>query len=450
MEFKSQDDCFGQARVFILPDDVGRASINRGNASLRRLLQQLLPKLDVSRATWIGEWSDDTTVAHIDTTSDESIVEDDLSLFYLFNTLPSPNPDPEAVADQYAKDSMSMILNSEINGLKTTMYNYQRRSAAMMLQREVQPGQTLDPRLICSEDQQGRKWYCDLNAGTCLVEPRTYEAARGGICAETMGLGKTLICLALILATRDIPSQIPVEYSVNTIPVRKTTGSLTNMAAAAIGRTGTPWKSYFTDPNAGEYTHEKCVEAIKGNPGHYFLPNPAPRRQSRNPVVIPPRKILLTAATLVIVPANLVQQWRHEIKKHTNGLKYLVIDTKKEVLPPPEELVDYDIILFSKARFELEARDGTDNMGRYLPTTIKACQCPYIGDTRDRDCSCVKEEAVYRSPLKSLHFKRLITDEGHTFGNSSGNARTMAVTVVDFLQLDARVCSFYVFLFDKC
>ena len=44
----------------------------------------------------------------------------------------------------------------------------------------------------------------------------------------------------------------------------------------------------------------------------------------------------------------------------------------------------------------------------------------------------------YHSPLKDLHFKRLIVDEGHTFGNSSSSSKTEAVSVVEFLQLSAR------------
>jgi len=436
MEFKTQGDC-GQARVFILPDDIGRASVDRERSALRRSMQKLLTRLDISKSTWRGEWSEDTRILHLDSTLDENRNPDEPSLFYMFNTLPSPNPNPEAVTDQYTRWAMDMILDSDIEGLKTVMYNYQRRSAAMMLQRESEPGQTVDPRLKCFKDQRGAKWYCDIDGGTCLLEARTYETARGGILAETMGLGKTLICLALILATRDIPSKIPVEYSVGTIPVRKSTGSLKDMAAAAVGRTGTPWKNHFSDLQGG-YTHDLCVEAIKKNAGHYFIPSPIPLRESRNPIIDPPRKLWLTAATLVIVPANLVQQWRHEIKKHTSGLKCLVIKDKKDTLPPPEELVDFDIILFSKTRFEQEARDGSDNQGRRRSTTSRVCLCPYIADTRIRDCTCFREEDVYHSPLKSLHFKRLITDEGHTFGNSARSSTTTAVMVVDFLQLDAR------------
>lgn len=438
MEFKMKDQHFGQVRVYILPDDVGRGAIDRQQASLRRTMQLLLAQIDISNATWNGDWSDHTPVAHVDSYLDELKVKDDASLFYIFNTIQSPKPDPEIVANRYARDAMYSILENDIEGLTTKMYTYQRRSAAMMLQREAQPAQIIDPRLRPVVDQKGNIWYCDLDASSCLREPRTYEAAKGGICAETMGLGKTLICLALIMATRELSSHIPAEYSLGTIPVRKTTGSLLDMSAATIGRTGTPWKVYFSQMEAEGYDFSQCREAIRRGAGHYYLPGPEPRRESRKPIIVPPRKIWLSAATIVVVPPNLVQQWRQEVKKHTTGLKVLVMNSLKAPLPPAEELSEYDLILFSKQRFDKEAKDGSDDMGRRRTTTSSICHCPYIGSTRERDCTCFREEDVYRSPLKDIHFKRLITDEGHAFGNSSKSSRTEALTVVDFLQLSAR------------
>ena len=438
MEFKIKDQRFGQVRVYILPDDVGRGAIDRQHAALRRSMQLLLAQVDISKATWNGDWSEDVPVAHVDPYLDEEKPKDDATLFYIFNTLPSPKPDPNIVADRYAREAMYSILDSDIEGLTTTMYTYQRRSAALMLQREAQPAQIIDPRLRPVEDQKGNTWYCDLDAGSCLREPRTYEAAKGGICAETMGLGKTLICLALIMATKELSSQIPVEHSIGTIPVRKTTGSLLDMSAATIGRTGTPWKRDFAQMEAEGFDFSQCREAIRRGAGYYHLPGPAPRRESRKPVIIPPRKVWLSTATIVVVPANLVQQWRQEIKKHTIGLKVLVMNSLKAKLPPAEELCEFDLILFSKQRFDKEAKDGSDDMGRRRTTTSSVCRCPYIGSTRERDCTCFNEEDVYRSPLKDIHFKRLITDEGHNYGNSSKSSRTEAVTVVDFLQLSAR------------
>lgn len=437
MMFKVTTSDLGQVRIYILPDDIERRFIDRGQASLRRSLQLLLAQVDIGRDTWNGNWTEDTPISHVDSSLNQN-EEDTKSLFELFNTLPSPSPDPEAVADRYVRDAMYRILDNDIDGVTTKLHTYQRRSAAMMLQREAQPIQMIDPRLKELKDKNGTTWYCDPDAGTCLREPRTYEAPRGGICAETMGLGKTLICLALILATRELTSQIPVEYSLGTLPIRETTGSLLDMCASTIGRNGIPWKSCFQAMESDGYDFSECTEAIRKGAGHYLIPSPPPRRQSRNPTLLPPRKIYLTAATLVVVPSNLVQQWRQEIKKHTTGLKVFVANNNKIKLPSASELAEYDIILFSKQRFEKEAKDGYDDLGRHRTTSTRVCTCPYIGRTRERDCSCYKEENVYHSPLKELHFKRLITDEGHTFGNSSASSKTEAVTVVEFLQLSAR------------
>ncbi|TAQ84976.1 hypothetical protein B7494_g6688 [Chlorociboria aeruginascens] len=435
MEFRMKDQHSGQVRVYLLPDDVGRGAIDRHQRSLRASLHLLLAQLDTSKSTWNGNWSDDIPVEHIDPhLNGES--EDNTSLFYLFNTLPSPNPEPEIVENQYARDAMCRILDNDIDGLNTPMYTYQKQSAAMMLQREAQPAMMIDPRLRPIRDQNGEFWYCDLDAASCFRDPRMFESAKGGICAETMGLGKTLICLALILATRDLPTAIPVEYSLDTIPVRKTTGSLIEMCAATVGRTAIPWKTYFAQLAAEGYEHSQCIEAIERSPAFYYLPVPAQRRASRNPAA--PRKIYLTSATLVVVPPNLVHQWRHEIRKHTTGLKVLVMADLKSELPTAKYMIQYDIILFSKQRFDKEARDGTDEQGRRLFPTSSACQCPFFAGTTKRNCTCSHQNRFYRSPLKDLHFKRLIIDEGHTFGNASSSSKTEAMTVVDFLQLSAR------------
>jgi len=437
MEFKTNDQSLGQIRIYILPDDIGRGVVARTRNSLRKDMRKLLTEIDIANSTWVGEWDEGSPVAHLDASLDKK-EEDQASLFYLFNTLPSPSPIPEIVENNVARNAMYGLLDSAVAGLNTIMHQYQRRSAALMLQRESQPSQTVDPRLTAVIDKKGVAWYCDFDAATCLREPRQYENSTGGILAETMGLGKTLICLALILATKEISSQIPVEFSVGTIPVRERTGSLKDMAAAAVGRTGAPWKSYFATLEEEGYDYFRCKEAIKKYPGHYFIPGPVPRRQSRNPIPKQARKVFLTTATLVVVPSNLVKQWELEIKKHTTGLKVLVMTKSKQILPKAEDLAEYDLILFSKQRFDMEATDGLDKMGRSKSTTFNVCNCPYIGATRERDCTCFKVEDTYRSPLKQLHFKRLITDEGHSFGNSSRTARTEATTVIDFLQVSAR------------
>jgi hypothetical protein len=243
LEFKMRDAEWGQIRVYILPEDVGRRMIDRDDQTLKKCLAHLMTELDMARNTWDAMWSEDRPIVRIGAHLNEK--DSEASLFQLFNTLPSPNPNCNIVRDTCARLAMEKLLNGEVEGLKTTMLPYQRRSAAMMLQKEAAPEQLLDPRLLQAKDQDGAAFYCDITTGTCMRTPRMYEAARGGICAETMGLGKTLICLALILATRELSSQIPAEYSVDTIPRRKHVGSLLEMSAATIGRTGIPGKGFF-------------------------------------------------------------------------------------------------------------------------------------------------------------------------------------------------------------
>lgn len=181
-----------------------------------------------------------------------------------------------------------------------------------------------------------------------------------------------------------------------------------------------------------------CEQACLDNPGFYFIPPPPLRRQSRRREPSRIRKIYLSTASLVIVPSNLVQQWRSEIKKHTIGLKVLVMDDMKLRLPNVKDLIDFDIILFSKQRFEREAKSGSDKYGRHASTSSRECRCTYIGATRERDCECFSTDDVYWSPLNEIHFKRIIVDEGHTFGNASKSKKTEAMITVDALQISAR------------
>jgi hypothetical protein len=440
MEFKTQNEEYGQVRIYILPDDVGRASIPRQSPALRKSMKVLLAHLDLSNDTWNGCWNKNVPIVHVDSALDEGNVQDDPSLFQLFNSLPSPDPDLDMVSDTYARGAMQDLLNNDVRGLKTTMYNYQCRSAALMLQREAEPSRMIDPRLTSIKGQTGATWYCDVSASSCLMEPRTYETAQGGICAETMGLGKTLICLALILVTRDMSSHIPIEHSIGNIPIRQKTGSLMEMCANTIGRSGTPWKNYFVPEEAAGYDLSRCKEALVEGSGHYTLPQARLMKSARNATSNPARKIWLSTATMVVVPSNLIQQWQEEIKKHLveGALRVLVMKSPSDKLPSAKVLADYDIILFTKERFKQESKDGFDEQGRHIGGTTKICRCPYVGATRNRACTCFNEDDIYRSPLKDLHFKRLITDEGHTFGSSSSKKRTDTLTVVDDLRLDAR------------
>ena len=412
-------------RVFVLPDDVGRRYVARNDKKLRKALRDLTKLLDVSTNGWYGSG----TIGGYKTmyTPDNSIND---SLFYTFNTLSSPDPDPAIVTDPDASDAMNQLLywQSDVAGLKTSLYPYQQRSAAMMIQREAQPARTLDPRLESREGPTGQLFYFDQEATVFLKEKREYDEAQGGILAETMGHGKTVICLAAILATKGHWPRVPPEHSLGLHPIRPVVGSLLEMAAAAAGRLQVPWKAHFQALLRGGEDYERCVEALARNTGSYIIPSPESRSRRQSSMDLEGEKIRLCTATLIIVPSNLVAQWQAEIDRHLepNSLSILVLDSFGQKMPDASELLNYDIILMNRSRFE---RGFLSNqMTAQRRKLSDGCIC-----THD-NCRCSPIES-YRSPLRDLHFLRLIVDEGHNFASG---AKSSAIHVLQMLHVERR------------
>ncbi|KAL2862862.1 DEAD/DEAH box helicase [Aspergillus lucknowensis] len=417
-----RDPQLSYVRVYVLPDDLGRRVVPRTSTTLRRALRTVMSTVDPSPKAWVGGTRSGERIPAVSLTN----VEDE-SLWYIFNTLENPTPLVETVRDPYAKQAMLNILSitspeqggaaegqtyTGIQGLKTPLYPYQRRSAATMIQREVQPHQILDPRLQACTGPTGQEYYYDREKGSIVRGKKTYSEASGGILAETMGCGKTLICLAVILVTRGHFPQIPLEYQPMHNPVRSRTGSLLDMAAAAAGRLSLPWKAHFDSlGQIGEF-YDRCVKACEAHRGTYNIP-PLPGRYAGRMSVDYPRlteqRLQLCSGTLVIVPPNLLDHWISEIATHTEGLKALVLRGSADVIPPLEDLLAYDIVLFSRTRFEKEADDSTS--GRW---------------------SRRKEP----SPLTKLHWLRVVVDEGH---NVAGHGhKTNMAHLLDQLHIERR------------
>lgn len=415
----NDDEDTGISRIFLLPDDSDNATISRTDPTLRKKKQALLSSLDYSSATWNGISKHDGALRFPTLSPNAKAVQDglmnndaeqDVSLLKMFNTIPSPRPDIRSVEDGYPKELMSELLSSTVEGLTTEMYPYQCRSAALMYQKEVQPGQVLDPRLVEVVDQHGQSWYYNPVEGGAFREPRYYDGIRGGILAEEMGSGKTLICLALIAATRHQPAAVPELYQGSHTIVRPRIGSLMDMAATVATNHAAPWKRYIDSGNV------HCIRALQRNPGWYYLPAPEVRRPSRRPTAstsLPRRRIYLSHTTLVVVPANLFKQWEQEISKHTKDLQTLAVK-KDTVIPQPTELLHYDIVLCTVNFLE----------GLWMNGPKKA--------EPDGSCSIL-------SPLGQILFKRCIVDEGHKLGNVKLNgAKTSVLQLLDCLHITAR------------
>lgn len=228
-----------------------------------------------------------------------------------------------------------------------------------------------------------------------------------------MGCGKTLICLAVILATHGHFPRIPLQYQETSSIVREKTGSLVEMAAATAGRHSLPWEKYFESLKTDGFYYDGCVRACEAHRGNYIILPPPTRYTGRNGVAFPRppvQHLRLCSGTLVVVPPNLVDHWESEISKHTEGLKVIILRNSTDETPPADELLQYDIVLFSRIRLEKEAGELVAN----------------------RRVSKRPED----SPLTKLHWLRIIVDEGHNIAGQG--QRTNMLHLLDQLRVERR------------
>lgn len=394
---------FATLRIYVLPDDVGRRYVDRqALRNLRGFLGHLVTKLDMSFEAWEGQNRVAHEAAHYEVEADN-----DDSLFYLFNTLPSPAPGPSPVSCPIANDAIdSVLVSSRLPGLNTQLYPYQKRTVATMIKREVEPRRALDPRFQPLTGPTGQTFYYDNLTIMLLRDGREYSEACGGILGESMGLGKTLICLATIIATKGNWPVIPPEYSIDLLPVRPKVGSLMQMAAAAVGRTQVPWRAMLQDSSRNGEDHRNCLAMLENNVGSYTISPPEVKYSRRSSVIPKGTTIRLSSATLIIVPQNLISQWRKEISTHVENdrLKILYVDISNDIpIPSTNKLLPYDIILMSRQRFETEMVPSESAIAYSKAKKAKGgCLC-----SLDEDCHCSTSDE-YRTPLKDLHFLRII------------------------------------------
>ncbi|KAK5958302.1 hypothetical protein OHC33_000144 [Knufia fluminis] len=397
-------------RVYILPEDVDRSS--RGHVrDFHKLVRYLLNFVDCSTEAWTGQ-ADPQGPVHI---YREPVYDMEESVFYTFNTLCSPKPDPSAyVGPSHGLHAMTDALDDKITGLKTKMYPYQKRSVAAMISKESSPAKIKDPRKTKMLDIYGNLFYLDLNDGSLFRQLPHYSEPQGGILAETMGYGKTLICLALILATRGHYPSIP-HYCIETRPEEtySETPSLLSMAARHLKHAGLPWKNEFYMLKKSGYYHDRCIGELQKYTRAYEEPTAGYMNPSRRGKPEYSNIIRLCSATLIIVPPNLIIQWQQEIKQHIDedAIDVFVIDGPSIMVPPWQDLVKYDVILISKSRFEQEYRDDDLHQGKGTRYAEK-----------------------YKSPLTEVRWLRVICDEGHGFAGSATKTNAMAMLDKMFIE----------------
>ncbi|KAI5295844.1 hypothetical protein KEM55_006023, partial [Ascosphaera atra] len=154
-------------RIYVFPEDIHQPN-RKKNYVLRKALKNVMAKIDTRPEAWDGNSYDHLPLSHSTTNTEEE------TLFYIFNTLESPQPDISRLDDKFAREAMHSVLTSQVYGLKTSLYEYQRRSAAYIIQKESKEVFSLDPRLKEVVGPRGQTYYYDEIEGSLLGSKRQY------------------------------------------------------------------------------------------------------------------------------------------------------------------------------------------------------------------------------------------------------------------------------------
>jgi hypothetical protein len=181
-----------------------------------------------------------------------------------------------------------------------------------------------------------------------------------------MGVGKTLMCLTLILATLHQPClPAPEQYDTTKVITNVRLRDYPFEADRTLRRIVGQDEPYnYARPSL----QELCIDALISTDasishfprlpetvkpfldrhGLYFsytLQDDSCRRRVKQlPLDRPPdiKKVYLANTTLIVVPKMLVDQWVHEVEKHVEKGALRMIVVRKE-MPDVKELMKYDV-----------------------------------------------------------------------------------------------------------
>ncbi len=179
------------------------------------------------------------------------------------------------------------------------------------------------------------------------------------------------------------------------------------MAALTAVQHHLPWTDYFEDLQK-EMECGPVINALKQYTNSYMIPPSTSRnpRQAKQKWTGEVQEIFMSKGTLIICPPNLIAQWGAEITKHIedDALHVLTVDDYKKHLPAPQYLAQYDVVLFSRSRFDMEPLLRPMAIHKIPPSRAR-CMGPM-------KCSaCLSRENWDASPIQNIHWKRLIIDE---------------------------------------
>ncbi|KAK7682957.1 hypothetical protein QCA50_013990 [Cerrena zonata] len=192
-------------------------------------------------------------------------------------------PTPEETLSRIIKESETGEV--AVDGVKSKLYPFQVKSLSKMLEKESSPKRALIPNMIKLKcPNLFNNYYFDLFNYRLYTSPELYALPRGGILGESMGVGKTLICLSLVCLTKFDVSTVPEDLllyddsdeDISVLypdqqrelfsPKPALITLLVDICKKTINQCSLPWKYYLND------LPTSVVKQLLGSAGSFKIP----------------------------------------------------------------------------------------------------------------------------------------------------------------------------------
>ncbi|GAA5914943.1 hypothetical protein JCM8208_000780 [Rhodotorula glutinis] len=447
-------------RVYLVPQDLpelrGPGAVRSRTRPPGSVVLGLLSAVRVHAGEWDGEMQDGDLEGFMAEIDGRSLLE-------VYRDITSPSADASfvdsLVAPDDVKQRLSCALDHKPAGVQSDLFPYQHATLAKMLARELAPQDIPSPSFLRRSTRvvglggswpDGRKeeaFFVSLDGGVRL-EPLTVREPKGGILAEDMGVGKTVIVLALVMSTlselpklegtstfldgspsapplallTDVSVDFPFPFEMDdakklkqrvTAPLvgvdldnrelLERQAALARQAAEDADVPHLPFPSLRslmvhkvkTSPLACRYPHfdeidgehplpQPLFDLLQKTPPFYRLFPSSTQREARRRDDSKPVKIVVAPTTLIIVPTELVRQWAGEIDKHVEPKALRAL-----------------VLRTSKDKFR-----SVDEMATYDVILMSVARFSDAAEAGDMS-------------LRGVHWRRIVIDEGHVLAHAN-------------------------------
>eukprot|EP00730_Choanoeca_flexa_P006619 TRINITY_DN12186_c1_g3_i3.p1 TRINITY_DN12186_c1_g3~~TRINITY_DN12186_c1_g3_i3.p1 ORF type:complete len:1047 (+),score=201.58 TRINITY_DN12186_c1_g3_i3:34-3174(+) len=281
--------------------------------------------------------------------------------------------DLQFVCEQMGQSDADLPEREPADCFKSTLRPYQKQALGWLVEREelantsAKAAATLHPLWTKLQFAQGEVFYWKPASGQVSVHfPSAAKQSRGGILADAMGLGKTVQTLALVATLPATSTFMSTRHGGQHVDTTTST---------SISPSGPPSKrskpltlSSFLTGETGAAQPDLHVKAAadKGS-------------------------LIACKATLIVCPMSLLSQWQEEADTHVDGLKTLIYHGSSRGMNVEVFATEYDIILTTYGTLNSE---------------------------------CLQSQQGTATLAYSVHFWRVVLDEGHMIRNrSTGGAK---------------------------